>query len=321
MSRGLILFGLLFSAAAMLPAHAADKVYRLGILSPGAGPVERMRRTTLPELARLGFVESNNLAIAVRLGPREQLSALAGQLTETHPDAVIAVSAAAIRAMHEAAPSIPIVGAFIGEDPVAAGFAQSLAHPGGTITGIVMLAPELDAKRLYLLHEAVPDGRRIAALAVNAQRDTPNLSAVKEAAERVGIELIAFYSGQPEDYPSIFAGMRKIGADAVEIISAPELYTDGPRLAALATETGLPTMCEWAEMARSGCLLGYGPDYGELQHRVADYVARIFRGASPGDLPMEGPTHFQFTVNLKTAKALGLTVPRSILARADEVIE
>jgi putative ABC transport system substrate-binding protein len=316
-----VLLTLMFSAGAASPANAADKVYRLGILAPGAGPVERMRRTTLPELARLGFAEGANLAIEARIGPREQLPALAYQLAEAHPDAVIAVSAAAIRAMHQAPPATPIIGAFIGEDPIAAGFAQSLAHPGGTITGIVMLAPELDAKRLYLLHETVPNGRRIAALAVNAQRDDPNLSAVKEAAERVGIELVAFYGAQPGDYPPAFAAMRKAGADALEIISAPELYTDGSKLAALATETGLPTMCEWAEMARSGCLLGYGPDYSELQHRVADYVARIFRGASPGDLPMEGPTHFQFTVNLKTAKALGLTVPQSILARADEVIE
>jgi putative ABC transport system substrate-binding protein len=316
-----VLLTLMFSAGAASPANAADKVYRLGILAPGAGPVERMRRTTLPELARRGFAEGANLAIEARIGPREQLPALAHQIADAHPDAVIAVSAAAIRAMHQAAPATPIIGAFIGEDPIAAGFAQSLAHPGGTITGIVMLTPELDAKRLYLLHETVPNGRRIAALAVNAQRDDPNLSAVKEAAERVGIELVAFYGAQPEDYPPAFAAMRKSGADALEIISAPELYTDGSKLAALATETGLPTMCEWAEMARSGCLLGDGPDYSELQHRVADYVARIFRGASPGDLPMEGPTHFQFTVNLKTAKALGLTVPQSILARADEVIE
>jgi putative ABC transport system substrate-binding protein len=286
---------------------ATDPCFLSVAEAASAGPVERMRRTTLPELARLGFAEGANLAIEARIGPREQLPAPAHQLAEAHPDAVIAVSAAAIRAMHQAAPATPIIGAFIGEDPIAAGFAQSLAHPGGTITGIVMLTPELDAKRLYLLHETVPNGRRIAALAVNAQRDDPNLSAVKEAAERVGIELVAFYGAQPEDYPPAFAAMRKSGADALEIISAPE--------------TGLPTMCEWAEMARSGCLLGDGPDYSELQHRVADYVARIFRGASPGDLPMEGPTHFQFTVNLKTAKALGLTVPQSILARADEVIE
>ena len=115
--------------------------------------------------------------------------------------------------------------------------------------------------------------------------------------------------------------MRSAGAEALEIISAPELYADAALLAELAAETRLPTICEWADMAQSGCLLGYGPDLAELEHRVASYVARIFRGAAPGDLPIERPTHFQFAINLKTAKALGLTLPPAILARADDVIE
>jgi putative ABC transport system substrate-binding protein len=302
-------------------AVAADKVYRLGILSPGAGVVERMRGTTFPELARLGFAEGKNLVIEVRSGPREQLPELARGLAETRPDAVIAVSGSAIRAMKQAAPMVAIVGGFIGEDPIAAGFAASLAHPGGTVTGVVMLAPELDAKRLYLLHETVPNGGRIGALAVNSARDAPNLAAVKDAAEGADIALIPFYGAQAEDYPSAFAAMRDAKIDGLEIISAPELYTDASRLALLAIETGLPTICEWAEMARLGCLLGYGPDYSELQRRVADYVARIFGGTAPGELPIEGPTHYQFTVNLKTARSLGLTLPPAILARADEVIE
>ena len=124
-----------------------------------------------------------------------------------------------------------------------------------------MLAPELDAKRLELLHETVPNSRNVAALAVNAARDAPNLAAAKQAAERAGVELIVFYGAQPEDYPAAFAAMRQAGTGALEIISAPELYTDTATLAALAMETQLPTICEWAEMARLGCLLGYGPDY------------------------------------------------------------
>jgi putative ABC transport system substrate-binding protein len=302
-------------------SQTADKVYRLGILSPGAGVIERMRRTTIPELARLGFSEGRNLVFVIRSGAREELPELARELAAARPDAVIAVSGSAIRAMRQAAPSVPIVGAFIGEDPIVAGFASSLARPSGTITGIVMLAPELDAKRLFLLREAVPNARRIAALAVNATRDTPNLTAVREAAERTGIELLPFYAASRDGYASVFGAIRAAGADALEIISAPELYSDAGILAKLATSTGLPTVCEWAEMAHSGCLIGYGPDYTELQHRVAGYVSRIFLGAAPGDLPIEGPTHFQFAVNLKTAKALGLALPQAILARADEVIE
>lgn len=302
-------------------AQAPDKVYRLAILSPGAGVIERMRRTTIPELAKLGFSEGRNLILVIKSGAREELPDLAHELASGRPDVVIAVSGSAIRAMQQAAPSVPIVGAFIGEDPITAGFASSLAHPAGTITGIVMLAPELDAKRLFLLREAVPNGRRIAALAVNAARDRPNLVAVKEAAVLAGIELLPFYATNKEEYPSVFDAMRAAGAEALEIVSAPELYSDAALLSKLAAETGLPTVCEWAEMAHSGCLLGYGPDYTELQHRVAGYAARIFRGAAPGELPMERPTHFQFAVNLKTAKALGLLLPQAILARADEVIE
>jgi len=318
---GLFLVLLLRTLDASPPAVAADKIYRLAVLSPGAGVVERMRHTTFPELARLGFTEGTNLSVDVRYGSREQLPGLARQLADIHPDAVIAVSAPAIQAVREAAPLIPIVGGFIGVDPILAGFATSLARPGGTITGIVMLAPELDAKRLYLLHEAIPDSRRIAALAVSAQRDASNLAETKEAAERVGVELLTFYGAQPADYPAAFAAMRQVRVAALEIISAPELYTDASQLAALAIQAGLPTICEWAEMARLGCLLGYGPDYNELQQRVANYVARIFRGAPPGDLPMEQPTRYEFVVNLKTAKALGIVVPPTILARADEVID
>ena len=322
-SRRLLLLLVLGFLAINLPvlAQSAKKVYRLGILSPSSGVIERMSRTTVPELAKLGFSEGQNLVFVTRSGAREQLPDLAREVAAAGPDAVIAVSGSAIRAMRQAAPSVPIIGAFIGEDPIAAGFASSLSHPGGTITGIVMLAPELDAKRLFLLREAAPSGRRVAALAVNATRDTPNLVALKEAAAQAGVELLPFYAARKEEYPSVFAAMRAAGAESLEIISAPELYSDAALLAKLAADTGLPTICEWAEMAHSGCLLGYGPDYSELQNRVAGYVARIFRGALPGDLPIEGPTHFQFAINLKTAASLGLAIPQSILARADEVIE
>jgi len=202
-----------------------------------------------------------------------------------------------------------------------AGFAKSLAHPGSTVTGIAMLAPELDAKRLDLLHEVVPGARRIAALAVSAQRDAPNLAAMREVAARDGLEILPFYAAASEEYPAAFAAMRRAGAEALQIVSAPELFSDARTLAVLAIEAKLPTICEWRSMAVDGCLVGYGPDFAELLRRTADYVARIFRGAAAGELPIEGPTRFEFAVNLKTARALGLTVPQSILVRADEAIE
>jgi putative ABC transport system substrate-binding protein len=172
-----------------------------------------------------------------------------------------------------------------------------------------------------LLHEAVPGVSRIAALAVSPDQHAPNLVEMRQAASHEALALLPFYAAQPEDYPATFAAMRDAGASALQIVSAPRFLTNAAMLAQLALEARLPTMCEWRSMAAQGCLLGYGPDYTELQRRVADYVARILRGATPGDLPIKQPTHYELAVNLKNAAALGLTIPQSILGRADEVIE
>jgi putative ABC transport system substrate-binding protein len=144
---------------------------------------------------------------------------------------------------------------------------------------------------------------------------------MQEVARRDGLEILPFYAATLEEYPAAFAAMRAAGAEALQIVSAPEFFGDVRTLAVLAIEAKLPTICEWRSMAAEGCLVGYGPDFTGLLRRTADYVARIFRGAAPGELPIEGPTRFEFAVNLKTAKALGLTVPQSTLVRADEVIE
>jgi len=279
-----------------------------------------MRAVMFPELARLGFTEGRNLVVEARSGPMGELPALARQLAAANPDAIIAAGNA-IGAAQQATSTTAIIGSFIGEDPIAAGFAVTLARPGGNVTGVAMLAPELDAKRLQLLHEAIPGVSRIAALAVSTDQHAPNLAAMRQAAAHEGLALLPFYVAQPEDYPATFAAMRDANVSALQIVSAPQFLTDSSTLAELALEARLPTMCEWRSMAAQGCLLGYGPDYAELQRRVADYVARIFHGVSPGELPIEGPTHYQFAINLKTAKTLGLTVPPAILARANEVIE
>jgi putative ABC transport system substrate-binding protein len=137
----------------------------------------------------------------------------------------------------------------------------------------------------------------------------------------LNLDLLTFYAPTPEEFPTAFASMREAGVEALAIASVPEFASNAAALAALALEARLPTVCEWDWMARDGCLLGYGPDFVELRRRTADYVVRIFHGASPGELPLEQPTHFKFTVNLKTADALGLAIPPPILARTDEVIE
>jgi putative ABC transport system substrate-binding protein len=255
------------------------------------------------------------------MGSPDKLPELARELIATRPDAVIAVSSWAIDAVQQASPTMPIVGSFIGVDPITAGYAASLARPGANITGIVMLAPELDGKRVGVLHEAFPQARRIAALARSDLLDAASLAEMKRAAAQAGIELLTVYAQGPEEFPAAFVQMREAGAQALAIASVPEFAGNAAVLAEQATASHLPTVCEWDWMAREGCLLGYGPDFTELRRRTADYVVRIFRGASPGELPMEQPTHFKFTVNLKTAGALGLTLPPSILAGADEVIE
>jgi putative ABC transport system substrate-binding protein len=144
---------------------------------------------------------------------------------------------------------------------------------------------------------------------------------MEKAATQADLELLSFAAAAPDEFPSAFAKMREAGVQALAIVSVPEFASNSAALAKQALASHLPTICEWDWMARDGCLLGYGPDFTELRRRTADYVVRIFRGAAPGELPMEQPTRFKFTVNLATARALNLTLPTAILARADEVIE
>jgi putative tryptophan/tyrosine transport system substrate-binding protein len=312
-------------AAAPALAQNSGKIWRLGVLTlptSTSSPVfETFRSVVFPELAKQGYVEGGNLVVEIRVGAPDKLPELARELVANRPDVVIAVSSWAIDAVRQASPTTPIVGSFIGIDPIAAGYATSLARPGSNITGIVMLAPELDAKRVDVLHQAIPWVRRIAALARSKRLEAASLAEMEKAATQIGLELLTFYAATPEEFPPAFAKMRETGVQALAIASVPEFAGNAAALAAQALASHLPTVCEWDWMAQEGCLLGYGPDFAELRRRTADYVVRIFRGAAPGELPMEQPTHFKFTVNLKTATALGLTVPPSILARADEVIE
>jgi len=233
------------------------------------------------------------------------------------PDAILAVSVAAIKAIQEATTTLPIV--MYGDDPVGQGFAASLARPGGNVTGVTMLAAELDGKRLQLLHEALPSARRMAILAL--PQHARNIGEMERIALALGIEIHVFRVNETTDYSAAFASMRKAGAQALVISTSPKFYQDGAQLAALALEAGLPTICEWAEMARTGCVIGYGKSLRAMRRRVADYFARILQGTPPSALPIEGPAHFELAINLKTSRALGMDMPQGLLLRADEVIE
>ncbi len=298
----------------------AGKVYRLAHLAPTAESLAFTRSATLPELAILGFVEGRNLIFDSRVGKASELPALARDLVLTEPDAIIAIGPEAIRAAQAATKRIPIV--VFGDDPVSLYSAESIVRPGGNVTGVNILASELDAKRLELLHEMVPSVRRVAALLMptSAGRALSERK-MRSAADRLGLELLLFDAAQQSDYPAKFAAMRANGAQALVIMGDPIFLRDAARLAQLALESHLPTACEWAEMAQSGCTFGYGSNRAELRRRLAHLVALIFRGSAPGELPIELPTRFEFAINLKVANALGITVPTPFLTRADEVIE
>ena len=302
-------------------AQTPAKVHRIAVISPSASAIDAFRSVTLPEIARLGFVEGRNLAVTTHVGLPLRMLELAREALATKPDVVAAVSLVAILAVKEASPTVPIVMSFIGEDPVVAGLAHSLARPGGTVTGVAMLAAQLEGKRASLLHEAVPSARRIAILAGRPPRNVQNVSEVLRVLGGLGLEAHVFHADEPADYAAAFAGMRAAGAEALVIASGPEFWRDAAILSRLALEIGLPTVCEWASMARDGCLIGYGPNSDALWRRPAYHVAGILRGTPPGELPIQQPTVFEFAVNLKTAKALGLTIAPLMLAQADEVIE
>jgi len=184
------------------------------------------------------------------------------------------------------------------------------------------LAPELDAKRLELLHGALPSGRRIAALVdVSAPGAEARRGRVSDVASQFGLALSVIEADGPQAYEDAFAAMQAAGAQALAIGASPQFARDGARLARLAIERNLPTICQWREMAEQGCLLSYGPSRPDLFRRTASFVARLFQGASLGELPIEQPTNFELVVNAKTAKTLGIDIPPTLLARADEVIE
>jgi putative ABC transport system substrate-binding protein len=303
-------------------AQAPEKVWRIAVLTQNQFGARAIRQFNLPELAKLGFVEGRNLSFQVFSADEasERLPALAAELVAAKPDVILGVGPGAIRAARAATRAIPIVMSYGGEDPVAAGWAESYARPGGNITGVVLLSPELDSKRLSFLHDTLA-GKRIAVLFHNRSLNTPTDRAIQVTARKLGIDVLSFYTAGAHDYEATFNAIRSSGAEALQIASSGTFANDAAVLAELALKAGLPTICEWRDMAGKGCLIAYGVDRAALQRRVADFVARIFRGAAAAEMPIEDPTAFELAINLKTARALRIDVPSRLLARADEVVE
>jgi putative ABC transport system substrate-binding protein len=295
-------------------------VYRLAVLSPNPRAMEAINAIVLMQLAKQGFVEGRNLRVDARFGEAEALPRLAAELGALSPDAIFASSNLSVETALEATKAVPII--MFGQDPVGSGYAASLARPGGRVTGVAILTADLDVKRLEVLRDVVPAARHVAVLVHRTARDHALRERTLTAmAENTGLALTFHYIDQSQDYRSAFAAMRAAGAQMLVVSANTHFARDVATIAALAAETLLPSVCEWQEMAAAGCLLGYGPSRSELYRLSANYIARIFRGAAPGDLPIEQPANFELGVNMQVARALGATIPPTLLLRADEVTE
>jgi ABC-type uncharacterized transport system substrate-binding protein len=304
-------------------------VYRIGYLLPGSleSPETRVILEALRQgLREHGYVEGQNIVIEYRAadGKMERLPKLATELVRLKVELIIAASTPLARAVQQATTTIPIVAPALG-DPVGDGFAASLARPGGNITGSTFLGPGLVPKRLELLKEALPRVSRVAALwhpGAFGEHTTQEMFKETEAvARKLEVQLQFVEVRSPDELERAFSMMTRERAAALLTFPSPMLYSQRRVLVSLAAKHRLPSMFNAKEFVELGGLIAYGASVPDLNRRAGTYVDKILKGARPGDLPIEQPTKFELVINLKTAKALGLTIPQSLLQRADQVIE
>jgi putative ABC transport system substrate-binding protein len=298
-------------------AQPTGRARTIGILASAASRVLAFEEG----LRELGWVEGNTVRFERRLGVdyREYLR-LAKELVRVPIDVIFVGNAPAVRAAREATSTIPIV--MVTGDPVSSGFVASLARPSANVTGLAIMHTELSGKRLEILAQALPTARRIAVLANPENPSTPAmLDATERSASALGIRLLRFEAAAPEKAASALAAAAREHADALVVLGDPMFFSNRRRLVEAATQHRLPSMWEWREYVEAGGLLAYGPLLDDLYRRAATYVDKILKGAKPADLPVEQPTTFELVINMKTAKALGLTIPQSLRLRADQLIE
>ena len=320
-------FGLAAAALAWLTSagprvDAADaqnppQMRRISVLAQDEGPDLDAFRQGLREL---GYVEGQTIAIEWRYAGRPQhVSELAAELVQLKPDVIVAANNTSVAAAKRATATIPVVMVYT-SDPIALGFVDSLARPGRNITGLTSQATELAAKRLQLLKEAVPNLSRVAILldaAEPGRLDQARQARASAPALKVEVQLVEVRSSS--ELASALAVTRR-GVGGVLYGASAMFLAQRERIAQYAVKSRLPTLCFAPQYVQSGCLMSYSANFSDLWRRAAYFVDRILKGAKPGDLPVEQPTKFVLTINLKTAKALGITIPESILLRADEVI-
>jgi ABC-type uncharacterized transport system substrate-binding protein len=305
-------------ASLVAEAQQTGKVYRIGWLAPASLP------TTLDAfrdgLRVFGYVEGNNLVIEQRYanGKPERLAGLVAELVGAKADVIVTTGNQATAAAKTTTGSIPVV--FVAGDPVEAGFVASLARPGGNMTGVNTLPGELNAKRLELLKEALPKVSRVAVLFEPRQLST-SIPPIEAAASSLGLQVTRLEVHGAYDFERALAAAARSHVGALMPVSSALFHGERQRIVSLAAKHRLPAMYEHRDFADAGGLLSYGPDILFLNRRLAAYVDKILKGAKPADLPVEQPTKFELVINLKTAKALGLTIPQTILLQAAQVID
>jgi putative ABC transport system substrate-binding protein len=319
------LTGGLLAAPLAAEAQQAGKVYRVGILTDKASdPAEaRLWQAFRLGLRELGWIEGGNILIEFRgaEGNYARLPELAADLVRLKVDLIVARASTFVQPAKAATSSIPIV-FLIHADPVGTGHVASLARPGGNITGLAVLMTDLAPKGLELLISAVPVAKRIAVLwSPDTPSHTPALKAVEEAARTLRVQLQPVGVRTAAELEGAFAAMARARAQAVLVLAGPIFFAERQRVAELAIKHRLPTMSTLKEVMEAGGLMSYGPNFEDLFRRGAIYVDKILKGSKPADLPVEQAAKFELVINLKTAKALGLTIPPSLLQRADQVIQ
>ena len=319
---------LLVSTLALLAMPAAGagqepgKTPRIGYVRSGSPATDPYRDSLLRGLRDLGYVDGRSIAIEFRYYGDDAAATtqLMNDLVRSKVDVIVAGGTHAIRAAQRATETIPIV--MLAADPQRSGFVAGLARPGGNITGVAVLSTELVGKRLQLLKEAMPGAIRVALL---QHPDNPSHSSIlKELgadAQSLGLTLRAFEVSRSEDFQSAFGAMAEWPADVAVALDDSTFIANRVPLANTAARQSLPLVCGFREMTEAGCLMSYAVDLREMYYRMAKYVDKIIKGAKPAELPVEQPMQFELVINLKAAKALGVTIPPTLLARAEEVIE
>ena len=310
----------LSAVAIAAEAQEAGKVYRIGFLSATAVP-DLLQALRLG-LRERGWIEGKNFLLEYRSADAryEQVPELAAELVRRNVDLIV-VSATAIPYLRQATAQVPVI-FVIADDPVIAGYVASLARPGGRMTGLTSLNIDLDGKRLEILKAALPQLNRIGVFSTPhdpARRE--RLAATERAAQSLGVQITVHDVAVADVLPETFAAVGRARAGACMILGSPIFRAWQGRIAELARRKRMPVVSAWRELPHAGGLLSYGTSVPAMFRRAAAYVDRILKGASPSDLPVEQATQFEFVINLKTAKALGLTIPPSMILRADHVIE